>query len=506
MGFAVVAVAGCLVVLTFIPVELGDPEVGKEMPFLNGVWVDAFNRGVFSDDEVGELVRAVEGAGINAVFLQVRRRGDLLIETGLEPKIELGDKGDFEPVGRLRGELDRLGDGVQLHAWVVCGPVWNRKSFEKLPSNHVIGNHPDWLMLQYDGEKYNEGEYYLELGHPGVQNHLVEVCGQLAGSGHFDGVHLDYIRYPGRNWGYHPDVVREFQELYGRDDKPDPADLDWMAFRRQKISDLVAAIYCRVKNVDPRLIVSAATITFAPGPDKPSDWFNTSAYGYLFQDWKGWLDRGTLDWAIPMVYFNEERHSQNYRKWVHFLSEWDTSSRIALGLGMYMNGPESNRAQYDVNLQYDLPGNRFLGVVGYSYANAMAEKEMRPPFVSIYPTYMGGMGLTNSLGIELKKRPEAPFVEPSLETGHLAIRITAKPVQLYGKSAGISIYRDGKLAGTTGVNAAGFACFTHLSNGDYEVVFIYKAKAQEPREVGRSVVRVISGTVQYCYFSLATVE
>lgn len=515
-GLSVAVVAGCGVF--FIPWSLRDP-VRVELPFLNGVWVDAFNQGIFRTEEIDQLVQDIDSAGINAVFLQVRRRGDLLFDSDNEPRMNPPDQtGGFDPVNELQQRLNEVKGDVQLHGWVVCGPVWNRKSIDRLPEDHVLRSHPDWRMVRDDGETWDDGEYYLDLGLPQVQKHLQKICAELAASGRVDGIHLDYIRYPGRNWGYHPEVIREFQTLYGTSGKPAPDDSRWMAFRRDKISDLVASIYCRIKSIDPTLILSAATITFAPGPDKASDWFYTSAYAYLFQDWKSWLDRGILDWAIPMCYFNETRHADNYRKWVDFLSQWESSSRVAIGQALYLNSFEDNFRQFEYSLTHDAILGRFLGVVGYSYANPVAsstagqqspvmENNGNQPdqFRDIYPTRMASSESGESSLMLLSRRPDPPVISHdslSLKTGHLAFDIDAPPESLYGKTAGISIYRDSELIRTTAINAAGFGCALDIPYGACEAALLYKAPASEPREVSRQAVVVQPGKVTYLHFSL----
>lgn len=483
-------------VLFFIPHQLPDHSRPNQ-PFLNGIWVDAFNEGFQSGEEVEKLVESIYSAGINALFLQVRRRGDVLFPSVSEPRMTLR-RADWDPLPVLQKAVSGMREKIQLHGWLVCGPVWNRKSLDRLPDGHILRTHPDWLMMKKDGSTWGDGEYYLELGLPEVQRHLTQLSGELAESGLVDGIHLDYIRYPGRDWGYHPEVVEEFLKLHPMDHPPNPDDTRWMAFRRQKITDLVASIFCRVKVVNPEIIVSAATITFAPGPEKPSHWLRTSAYAYLFQDWKYWLEAGVIDWAIPMCYFSEVRHAENFRKWVDFLAEWDHASRVAVGLGLYLNSYTDNLSQFEYTLNQEVSGQHFLGAVGYSYANPSATLE-DGSVAEIYPTQLYPSGTS----MALQERPIPPSVtQPfnSHNSGYVAIHVDGKPEQFYAQSTEIQLFMGKKLLSTLKVNSAGFAWMSGLKSGLYEAVLMHRDPSSGFRELQRSIFSIRSGNVTECHF------
>lgn len=362
-----------IICILFVPFIIHD-KPDEDTSFLNGVWVDAFNPGIHSEAQTDKLIQDIHSAGINTVFIQARRRGDLIFPSSFEPKIS-SIRGGWDPftyLNKFRSPHQKEVKGLEplsVHAWIVCGPVWNQESIKNVPDGHILQKHPDWLMVRDDGETFENKDHFLELGLPQVQQYLTDLIGELADSGLVDGIHLDYIRYPGRRWGYHPDVVKEFQILHNRNDIPEPNDQDWMTFRRQKVTQLVERIHLRVKNANPQIVLSAATITFAPAPQSSGDWKYTSAYAHLFQDWKHWLDSGLIDYAIPMCYFRDSTHLKTYNEWLHFLSGWDAADRIAIGLATYLNDHDANLRQATYALKLRTNEKNFCGIVGYSYAH-----------------------------------------------------------------------------------------------------------------------------------------
>src|SRR5919198_174181 len=75
---ALVAVATCIVPVS---AESLDP------PELRAVWVDAFHDGFKTPQQVDDLVTWARSANLNALFVQVRRRGDAY--SGTQPCVQL---------------------------------------------------------------------------------------------------------------------------------------------------------------------------------------------------------------------------------------------------------------------------------------------------------------------------------------------------------------------------------------------------------------------------------
>ena len=106
------------------PIEPLDP------PELRAVWVDAFHDGFKSPEQVDDLVAWAREANSNALFVQVRRRGDAYYLKSFEPR---ADDPDLAPgFDALQYLIDRAHQGpqrLQVHAWLATLPIWHRARY-----------------------------------------------------------------------------------------------------------------------------------------------------------------------------------------------------------------------------------------------------------------------------------------------------------------------------------------------------------------------------------------
>ena len=61
---------------------------------LRGLWVDAFHDGIKTPAQTAQLVADARAGNFNALFVQVRKRGDAYYQSTLEPKAT-----DISPAG-----------------------------------------------------------------------------------------------------------------------------------------------------------------------------------------------------------------------------------------------------------------------------------------------------------------------------------------------------------------------------------------------------------------------
>ena len=181
--------------------------------------------------------------------------------------------------------------GLEVHVWKVdfnlgAAP---RDYVEKLRREgrtqvSVKGQPIDWLCPS------NPDNRKLEL------DSLLEVARKYP----IDGLHLDYIRYPGREYCYCDGCRRRFEAASGKK----IADADWPAicfsgdrkdeyndWRCGQITALVAAVSREAKKVRPGLKISAAVFGSYPGCCES-----------VAQDWPKWIKAGYLDFVCPMDY------------------------------------------------------------------------------------------------------------------------------------------------------------------------------------------------------------
>ncbi|WP_293206011.1 family 10 glycosylhydrolase [Microcoleus sp. PH2017_01_SCD_O_A] len=343
-------------------------------------WVDAFNPGFKTPQEVTKLIADAQKANANAIVAQVRRRGDAFYTSAIEPRTtDPNVPAGFDPLQDLIDKAHAA--GIEVHAWMVTLPV---VSGGKLPANHVWQQHgpnapgkDNWAMLISSGE----AKGFLDPGNPDALDYTVSVYLDLLKRYDVDGVQLDYVRYGGPNWGYNPTSIARFNQQNGRSGKPAASDPLWMQWRRDQVTNLVRKLYVEAMAIKPRVKITAATIAWGDGPANDAGWYKTQPYREVLQDWRAWLEEGILDMAMPMTYQREYKPQQKmgYDHWIEYAKDHQYNRQIAIGPGNYLNYIEDTLGQIRRAEAPSAKGNRVAGTVLYSYAstNIYSNVELR---------------------------------------------------------------------------------------------------------------------------------
>jgi uncharacterized lipoprotein YddW (UPF0748 family) len=298
-------------------VAAGAPARPAEM---RGLWV--VRTALVSPQAVDKVVDDAAEAGLNALFVQVRGRGDAFYRSTLAPRSPLLERQprEFDPFARLLTRAHAR--GIEVHAWV--NVLLAAHFGQPLPRGHVLEKHPEWAMvpksvataalvasgprrlrLVHDAGRA-EGDvegYYLSPSLPGVGDHLEAVVREIVRAYRVDGLHFDFIRYPGPDFDYSRGALEGFRRQGG------PADLlggpalrprEWDAYRRQVLTALATRLADAARVERPGLTLSAAV-----APDE------AQAVNNKFQDWPKWLASGVLTALCPMTYTPDNRLFQD---------------------------------------------------------------------------------------------------------------------------------------------------------------------------------------------------
>ncbi|MBM3814283.1 MAG: hypothetical protein FJW20_21875 [Acidimicrobiia bacterium] len=330
-------------------------------------WADAFHYGYKSPAEVDQMLDDAGRSHVNAIFMQVRRRADSYYHRTLEvPAQDATWSSSFDALAYL---IDRAhARGIEVHAWFVVYPLWPTTIAPPVNPEHLWHKHGpratgENMWMQVSGTGSIGGG--LDPGHPAVPRYLTEVILDPINHYDFDGIHLDYIRYSeDADYGWNPAAVARFNRLNGRAGIPAANDAAWAAFRRQQVTGLVRQIYLRAVEKKPSLKVSAALISWGNGPATEAAWLLTDAYRRVFQDWRGWLEEGILDLAMPMHYFRETTNASFLDRWLDFTRARPHNRAYLPGLAIYLNSIPDSLAQVGRSLQGT------SGVALYSYASS----------------------------------------------------------------------------------------------------------------------------------------
>lgn len=303
-----------LVVLSLLPGAAF--AAGRPARELRGLWV--VRTALVSPASVDRVVDEAREGGFNALFVQVRGRGDAFYDSRLVPRSPLlsGQPATFDPFARL---LERArANGLEVHAWV--NVLLTAHFAQPLPEGHVLRQHPEWMMVPRGvaaaalqtapgalprlvfqaarGDADVEG-YYLSPSALGVPEHLEAMVRELVRAYAVDGLHLDFIRYPGPDYDYSPAALESFRRWRGQGDllggpARDPA--AWDDFRRSTVTVLASRLAKAARNERPGLVISAAVT-----PDE------AQAIARRYQAWPQWLSERLLDAVVPMTYTPDSR-------------------------------------------------------------------------------------------------------------------------------------------------------------------------------------------------------
>src|SRR2546429_349986 len=257
-------------------------------------WVDAFGEGIFNDAEVTKLVNAAKAANINALVVQIGRRGDCFCNRASMPRTQAGIAArPYDPLDAIIAKAHEA--GIQVHAWIITTALWN-SSVAPLDPSHAFNQHgpsktgyDNWLGVRYDGalreSPSSAANWFFDPGHPDAANYIAEMYLSVARNYAIDGLNFDRVRYPDlplpawpadNAWGYNPVALARFQAVTGRVDRPLPNDPQWSQWRRDQVTNIVRKVYVEAHAIKPYLRISADTITYGDGPQGyGGDWTQT---------------------------------------------------------------------------------------------------------------------------------------------------------------------------------------------------------------------------------------
>jgi uncharacterized lipoprotein YddW (UPF0748 family) len=378
----------CLLLLTLVmPTNASaNPAFDESGPQFRAFWVDAFGPGIFTPAEIDQLVADTKAANMNALVVQVGRRGDCFCNRAMMPRTQAPIAP--EPFDPLQYLIDKAhSEGIEVHAWVIATAIWNSTT-PPINPNHVFNQHgpsktgaDNWLMYRSDGAFRAGSDYLLDPGHPDAADYIVRMFTSVVANYDIDGINFDRIRYPDftlgtliPSWGYNPMAVARFQEATGRTDVPAPTDPQWAQWRRDQITNIVRRVYLESTALKPDIRVSAATITYSYGPQSIAGGYEgTRTYGEVLQDWRGWMEEGILDINFPMNYkrehFTTEPNNQlrMYEEWNEFAKDNQYDRQVVIGSAVYLNFITGTVAQVRKALAPSAAGNPSAGWIAYSY-------------------------------------------------------------------------------------------------------------------------------------------
>jgi uncharacterized lipoprotein YddW (UPF0748 family) len=373
-----------------------------DTPEVRALWVTRSS--MTSPASIAAFVKTAHEHGFNTLLVQVRGRADAYYLTDLEPRPAdlVRQPAAFDPLASVLAEAKQ--HGIRVHAWIALNLVSSAVELPAAP-DHLVYRHPEWLMVPrpiaqemarldpgnpaYVGKiaRWTRGQLdsveglYASPLQPDAAAYTEHVVADLARRYDLDGVHLDYARYPNQQFDYSRFAIAEFraeirprvaadvrreldaEEAVDLFAYPDRFPAEWAAFRRARLTSLVARIRQAVRAARPNALVTSAVF-----PD-PQD-----AFDERLQDWRGWLGSHLVDAVAPMAYTQEPAR---FAEQIAAARDVAGGHAVWAGIGSYRLTPE----QTVENIQVA----RKLGTAGFvlfSYDSLTGPKPPAPDYLA----------------------------------------------------------------------------------------------------------------------------
>jgi uncharacterized lipoprotein YddW (UPF0748 family) len=310
-----------------------------------GLWVAASGidfplsvKASYQKQELDRIVDVARNGGFNAIIFQVLTRGQAYYESSIVPwasyltsSLTVDQDGTLYPnLGTPPGTKENPPQfydplkyliqkahqyGIEVHAWInvynlltlpdtvyrlaVSQPRhiaiddsnrWNTKLFAK-------DNQGNWLITSG-----NTKMIWLDPANPYVRKYLLSVVSELVRKYDIDGIHFDYIRFPGAyTYG---DSFNFYFANRSDYENGNPYGLSRDDFARLSIERFVRAVYDSVRNLKPWVKIGTTTPGIYQGWRLPIN----QAYFDLYRDGRSdprkWAQLGLIDYHAPQVYWD----------------------------------------------------------------------------------------------------------------------------------------------------------------------------------------------------------
>ncbi|MBI5471563.1 MAG: family 10 glycosylhydrolase [Ignavibacteriae bacterium] len=324
MRFGIVCCVLILIVMTASAQSLPKRELrGVYITTTSGLdWPKSYDAAE-QQQSLREMILSMREANLNAIFFQVRARGDAYYRSAYEPWAEnltgtLGKNPGWDPLAFV---IQHAHDaGMEVHAWFNVYKIRGAGPPAASSPHHPARAFPDWVVRYED-------EQWFDPGEPEVTDYILTVLRDLAQHYDLDGICFDFIRYPGRDF---PD--RTTYRKFGRGLTLD----EW---RQENINDFVRRAYNELLRVNPMLKVGAAPLGNFGGAlsAQPNTKIAAGAVSDFLQNSRSWLKNGWLDYLAPQVYWTLEFETRG-PDFAYLTNSWmkDSGGRhIYVSIGAY---------------------------------------------------------------------------------------------------------------------------------------------------------------------------
>ena len=252
---------------------------------IRGVW-DHSGQGLYPGDWP-RTCKVLKDAGISDIFVNVAGIGFAHCNAaGIPPSQVRQSEGDV----LAKCVAAAHAQGIRVHAWFLCFSTTGA-SPERMAELRKKG----WLLKDGAGKE----RPWIDPANAEARKAVVAAVTDIAARYPVDGVHLDFVRYPDFDSALGASSKAAFEKAIGRKIAQWPVSVnhggalrkDFMAWRARQVSSLVSETRSAMRAKVPRKWLTAAVYGKYP-----------SCVDAVGQAWETWIEQGTIDYAVPMNY------------------------------------------------------------------------------------------------------------------------------------------------------------------------------------------------------------
>ena len=321
---------------------------------IRAVWVPLWE--ITTLEKADSVFTELKNNNVNQILLQVRYRGDAGyfpnkyndFYHNSEKRYHALEDSLFDPLDFFI-KKGRIAD-IEVHAWFPVFVITGH-DLTIFDSTHIYFSNFQWVTTDYSHKLMNfellEGAF-SDPGIPEVQDYTFNVLMDIVVNYDIDGIHLDYIRYPGQEFGYNELAVKKYKQDIELLDAE-----NWQNWKEKQVSNFVRKVYDKVKEISENLQVTAAVIA------NPDD-----AQEYYSQNWIEWLKHGFIDKVYLMAYTTSTDLLENK---LTYLTNLDMNDKIVVGLRSWSESKKYTA--YEINEKIMLSRKMdFAGLALFSYS------------------------------------------------------------------------------------------------------------------------------------------
>ena len=256
--------------------------------------------------------------------------------------------------------------GIKMHVWKVCWKMGRAVSPEFLQAAKAAGR----VQVARDN---SFDDLWNCPSDPYNQMLEIDAMTELALEKKVDGIHFDYIRYPGSACCFCAGCRKRFEARIGHSVSKWPKDVvngalaeDWAAFRRENITRVVRMVHERVRAAKSNVEISAAVFR-----DPVRDPY------VVGQEWVRWCGEGWLDFVCPMDYMkNPKRYADRIAMQNAALKQ--AGSRAKFYPGMAIMCSHFGQALTPLVIAQEIAAVRAEGLEGFTLFSIRGAEKLLP--------------------------------------------------------------------------------------------------------------------------------